>query len=416
MENNWNEYYLDEVYEFSSGLSKKREEFGFGFDFLSFKDVFNNYFIPNNLTELVNSNEKEREKYSVKRGDVFLTRTSETLNELGMSCVALRDYNNATFNGFTKRLRPNGKVDILPEYIGFYFRSKMFRNQVTSMASMTTRASLNNEMLARLKIVLPPIQIQKKIAYILKSIDNKINSNDEINSLLLDIMRNIYKEWFINYEPFMKKEKVISELGEIPNGWKVGTIGEYARVRSGYAFKSKWWTDEGIGVVKIKDINGNSVEIDSLSNVADEYVLKAKEFEVSSGDLLIAMTGATVGKVGVIPKNDKRIFVNQRVGKFFLGENPIEKVPFLFFTLSEKRVSSIIVSKAEGSAQPNISASEIENIPIVIPEKKVLNKFNFICMPMFEKYLNNLFDNYKLKDVRTLLLQELIEQKLKVIN
>ena len=78
----WKEYKLGEVYEFASGLSKSREEFGFGYDFVSYKDVMNNFFLPNKLTCLANTSDKERERCSVKRGDVFLTRTSETYDEL----------------------------------------------------------------------------------------------------------------------------------------------------------------------------------------------------------------------------------------------------------------------------------------------------------------------------------------------
>ena len=82
---------LEEIYDFSSGLSKSAEEFGFGFPFLSFKTIFNNYYIDFDLEDLVNSTDQEQKKHSVKRGDVFLTRTSETLDELAMSCVALKD-------------------------------------------------------------------------------------------------------------------------------------------------------------------------------------------------------------------------------------------------------------------------------------------------------------------------------------
>jgi type I restriction enzyme, S subunit len=75
----WQEVYLKDVYTISSGLSKPAEDFGSGFPFLSFKEVFNNYFVPKKLFELVESTEKERLQCSIKRGDVFLTRTSETV-------------------------------------------------------------------------------------------------------------------------------------------------------------------------------------------------------------------------------------------------------------------------------------------------------------------------------------------------
>lgn len=190
----WKEYNLDEVYDFASGLSKGAEEFGFGHGFLGFKDVFHNFFVPNELNSLVNSTEKEQQSCSIKRGDVFLTRTSETDEDLGMSCVALKDYPNATFNGFTKRLRPKGNVEILPEYAGFYFRSPKFRATVSGMSSITTRASLNNGMLAQLTISVPPIEEQKAIADTLFTIHLKIRLLTEQNNLLEKITDVFYTQ------------------------------------------------------------------------------------------------------------------------------------------------------------------------------------------------------------------------------
>jgi type I restriction enzyme S subunit len=81
---------LDEVFDFRSGLSKPRSAFGKGYPFLTFKDVFYNIFVPKELGDLVESSATDRANGDIKRGDVFLTRTSETQHELGMSCVALR--------------------------------------------------------------------------------------------------------------------------------------------------------------------------------------------------------------------------------------------------------------------------------------------------------------------------------------
>ena len=105
MSSNFKKYKIEELYDSSSGLSKSRSEFGFGHPFLTFKDVFDNYFVPDKLVSLANTTDKERVSCSIKIGDIFITRTSETQDELGMSAVALKDYPEATFNGFTKRLR-----------------------------------------------------------------------------------------------------------------------------------------------------------------------------------------------------------------------------------------------------------------------------------------------------------------------
>ena len=83
----WKEYKLGDIYEVHNGLSKGGKFFGSGYPFLSFSTIFNNWFVPNELSNLVQSTEKEQESYSIKEGDVFITRTSETSDELGMSCT-----------------------------------------------------------------------------------------------------------------------------------------------------------------------------------------------------------------------------------------------------------------------------------------------------------------------------------------
>jgi len=167
---NWESVKLGDLYEVHNGLSKGGKFFGSGYPFLTFSTVFNNYFLPEELTDFVQSTEKERESYSILRGDVFVTRTSETSDELGMSCVALKDYPNATYNGFTKRMRPITDR-VLPEYIGYYMRMPSFRGEFQAFSTMTTRASLKNEDLLSLEVKLPEIDKQKKIAEILSAYD-----------------------------------------------------------------------------------------------------------------------------------------------------------------------------------------------------------------------------------------------------
>jgi type I restriction enzyme S subunit len=239
----WKQVPLGELYDFSSGLSKPRSEFGFGNGFLSFKDVFYNYFTPPRLEQLVNSTEKEQQSCSIKCGDVFLTRTSETMEELAMSCVALRDYDRATFNGFTKRLRPKSGTQIIPEYAGYFFRSPSFRREVTAMSSLSTRASLNNEMLSRLTMAVPPPATQEKIGTVLKALDDKIELNRRMNATLESMARALFQSWFVDFDPVRAKldgrqpvgldmgtatlfpeHLEDSLLGKIPIGWQVATL------------------------------------------------------------------------------------------------------------------------------------------------------------------------------------------------
>jgi type I restriction enzyme S subunit len=204
MASDWQTLSLAEIYDFSSGLSKPRSEFGSGHPFLSFKDVFYNSAVPKQLTELVQSTEQERARCSVMRGDVFLTRTSETMDELGMSSVALADIPDATFNGFTKRLRPKREL-IVPGFARYFFRSSKFRAAVNSMSTMSTRASLNNEMLERLTITFPECAEQEAIAHILGTLDDKIELIRKMNETLEAMARALFKSWFVDFDPVRAK-------------------------------------------------------------------------------------------------------------------------------------------------------------------------------------------------------------------
>ena len=193
----WKKVKLGELYEVHNGLSKGRQFFGSGYPFLTFSNVFNNWFLPEKLDSLVQSSEKEREACSIKKGDVFITRTSETMNELGMSSVALRDYPNATYNGFTKRLRP---IDdsVVPEYIGYYLRSPKFRGKFMAFSSMTTRASLANGDLLNMEVELPEKSLQVSIASILHRYDSLIENYQKQITLLEEAAQRLYKEWFVD--------------------------------------------------------------------------------------------------------------------------------------------------------------------------------------------------------------------------
>ena len=227
----WKEYKLGDLYDVHNGLSKGGKFFGSGYPFLSFKTVFNNYFLPPVLPDLVQSDEKEQGGYDIKRGDVFVTRTSETPEELGMSSVALKDYPFATYNGFTKRLRPKNTSIIYPEFIGYYLRSTKFRAIFYGLASsMSTRASLANGDLLGMKVFLPTFSTQEKIASILKSLDDKIEVNRRINENLEQQAQALFKSWFVDFEPFKNGEFVESELGMIPKGWRVAKFGDFIKV------------------------------------------------------------------------------------------------------------------------------------------------------------------------------------------
>ena len=275
---------------------------------------------------------------------------------------------------------------------------------------------MTQDIIGNFNIKLPSLKIQQHIASILKSLDDKIEVNRKINENLEQQAQALFKSWFVDFEPFKNGEFVESELGMIPKGWRVGTLGEYCKVRSGFAFKSTWWTNEGVPVIKIKNITDNgNLEMLDCSFVSKEHAALAKEFQTIEGDLLIAMTGATIGKFCIVHDNSKYC-VNQRVGKFFLGDEPFKKLPFIFLNLKQSSVHDEIINRGQGSAQPNISGGDIETLKVVIAPDVVISNFNVMLYPSFKKMISNQQESRRLAELRDTLLPKLMSGELKVCD
>ena len=173
---NLKEYRFDELYQMDSGISTTKDQAGHGAPFVSFRDIYNNPILPDILTEKMDTSEEEQKRYSVKKGDIFLTRTSEVLDELAMSSVAVKDYPKATFSGFAKRLRPIQDNITYDKFMAFYLRSIYFRKVINAKAIMTLRASFNEQIFSYIKLLLPDYQIQVKIGDFFYKIECKIRN------------------------------------------------------------------------------------------------------------------------------------------------------------------------------------------------------------------------------------------------
>lgn len=404
----WKTFKLIELYDISSGLSKSADEFGFGFPFLSFSTVFKNYFIPEELHQLVNSSKKEQTTCSIHKGDVFLTRTSEVIEELGMSCVALKDYPNATFNGFTKRLRPKNSKEVEPLFIGYYLRNIQFRAEISAYSTLTTRASLNNGIIEKLKITLPPLAIQQKIASILSSYDELIENNKQRIKLLEEMAEEIYKEWFVRLRfPGYETTKIIDGL---PKGWEKKPIEGLVNIISGYAFKTESFDSEGIyKLVTIKNVQDGFFVTQTTDyiyelpkNLKDDCKLKDK-------DIILSLTG-NIGRICMV--YGENYLLNQRVAKLKpIQENYFEFV-YLMFRSSFLRTT--LENLSNGAAQQNLSPIEMGKLEFHFPSTEVINKFSEVTKSFFDEIITLNKKNQLLQETRDLLLPRLISGRLNV--
>lgn len=269
---------------------------------------------------------------------------------------------------------------------------------------------MTQDILGGLPIRIPQgIEDQFRISSILSSLDRKIELNNKINAQLEEMAQALFKEWFVDFGPFKDGKFVESELGLIPEGWRVGTLSEYCKVKSGFAFKSSWWTDFGCPVIKIKNItDSGNLDMTDCSFVSEENTIKACDFKAQRGDLIIAMTGATIGKFNIVPRLDHVSFINQRVGKFFLGSNPLDRLPFVYCLLRHGNNREQIIGKGQGSAQPNISGTDIESLSVLLPPEETICLFNEKHKPLFDNILTNQEENRNLSQLRDTLLPKLM--------
>lgn len=401
----WEEKTLDELYDVYNGLSKPSKYFGEGYPFLSFSAVFNNYFVPKKLSDLVQTTDIEQKKYSILRGDVFITRTSETINELGMSCVALDDYPYATFNGFTKRMRPKNQEIVLPEYIGYFMRTNAFRNKFNAFSTMTTRASLRNEELLGLKVLLPSMETQKRIADILSAYDNLIENNQKQIKLLEEMAQRLYKEWFVDLRfPNYENTEIVDG---VPKGWKVDKLGHYVIVNS-----------ENLS----SNYNGDYIDYVDIGSVSQGRILKKTKYalrEAPGRAKRIAHDGDTIW--GMVRPNLKAFSLvlsptaNEIYSTGFAIVTP-KSIPYTFLHcfLTQDSFIGYLVNCTNGAAYPAVKPIHFEESNILIPNNIVLNEFHEKTDSIFRKIHQIDLQINLLQQARDRLLPKLMNRELEV--
>lgn len=401
----WEKVKLGELYEVHNGLSKAGKFFGEGYPFLTFSTVFNNYFIPKQITDLVQSTEKEQESYSIRRGDVFVTRTSETSDELGMSCVALKDYPMATYNGFTKRMRPITNR-VFPEYIGYYMRLPSFRGEFRAFSTMTTRASLRNEDLLGLEVKLPSIEIQKQIAGILSAYDDLIENNQKQIKLLEEATQRLYKEWFVDLRfPGHENTKIVDG---VPEGWNICPFSSKVDIMSGGTPKTSIpdYYNGRIPFYTPKDSDGAFFAYKTQMNIT-EGGLKNCNSRLYPPKTVIITARGTVGKTTILAVP---MAMNQSCYALKMKEN--DAPYYLFFALNNE--IKALQTMANGGVFNTIIGKTFDSINIQIPKDPLIYGFEKTVRPFMEQIKNKLQANSKLVEARDRLLPELMSGEVKV--
>ena len=332
--------------------------------------------------------------YKVIRKEQFACSLMQVSRD-GKMPVAMFEEDEAIMSPAYPMFEVIDKTVLMPQYLMMWFSRSEFDREASYYAVGGVRGSLTWEDFCNMRLPIPSITRQREIVLQYETLTNRIRLNEQMIQNLEASAQALYRKTFVDN---IDKEN-------LPEGWRIGTIGEYSKVNSGYAFPSNWWRSNGIPVIKIGDITNNTIDEKGCDCVDENKFEYAKKNVANKGDIVIAMTGATLGKIAIVPKN--RLLVNQRVGLFELGEIPIERAPFLYWLLQQDEIQKEIVTVGGDSAQANVSNADIERIEISLATKDSIKSFNSNAGILLKQIMIKNEEISKLTELQSLLLAKM---------
>lgn len=255
----------------------------------------------------------------------------------------------------------------------FYYYLKFATGGFLGALNGSVMVHITKSSMEKMIIRIPKkLEDQRRIASILSSLDRKIELNNKINADLEEMAQAIFKNWFVDFEPFKDGKFVDSKLGMIPEGWKVGTIGDIVEFQNGFTFSSKDFSENGeYKIITIKSVQDGCLVTEGSSKVT-EYPTKMPAYcKLESGDILLSLTG-NVGRCCLVTETN--LLLNQRVAKIKAKECYDNSFSYALFRLKETK--ELLISISRGTAQANLSPVEASKLPMVIPSEDARKSFS----------------------------------------
>ncbi|WP_339004183.1 restriction endonuclease subunit S [Fusobacterium polymorphum] len=366
---------IGDLFEFKNGINKDKSSFGKGTPIINYVNVYKkNKIYFEDLKGLVEASNDELVRYGVKRGDVFFTRTSETIEEIGYTSVLLEDIENCVFSGFLLRARPITDL-LLPEYCAYCFSTSNIRNAIIKKSTYTTRALTNGTSLSQIEIPLPSLEVQKRIVEVLDNFEKICNDLNiglpteiEARQKQYEFYRNFLLTFKIkNYTlPKTRQDKTrqdIIKLFMYIFGYINIELGEILRIKNGSDYKKF-----NIGNVPVYGSGG-------IINYIDTYIYDKES-------VLIPRKGS--------------------IGNLFYVDKPFWTVDTIFYTVIDKEVvipkyvyyylSKVNLEKLNtAGGVPSLTQTVLNKILISLPSLEeqqrivdILDRFDKLCNDISE--------------------------------
>lgn len=295
------------------------------------------------------------------------------------------------------------------DYLYYNIFSKKFIDYVNSIHTGSAIPHISQKQIEDYKILLPNLETQRRIASILSSLDRKIELNNKINADLEEMAQAIFKNWFVDFEPFKDGKFVDSELGMIPEGWKVGCLGDMGNIVCGKTpskANSNYYGGD-IPFIKIPDMHGNVFVESSEDRLTELGSLSQIKKLIPPSSLMVSCI-ATVGLVSI---NTKPSHTNQQINTVI----PHNKSALFYLYQYIKNNEELLKNMGRGGTTTlNVNTKSFSNIRLLIPSEIALEQFHRVVEGLFKKIELNLHESRTLSLLRDTLLPRLMSGEIEV--
>lgn len=421
---NWKPQKLGEIADVKlSNVDKKTSENEREVRLCNYTDVYKNSFIDSLKAVnfmVASCNENEFEKFILKKGQVAITKDSEKRDDIGIATYISEDFEDVVLGYHLSLITP--EVDKLNgKFLYYWFNSKQAKNYFENNAGGSgQRCTLPIDIIKSIKINLPNLETQQKIAAVLSALDDKIELNNQINTELEAMAKTLYDYWFVQFDfPDENGQPYKSSGGkmvfngtlkrEIPVGWEVKSLEDVCEIINGYAFKSEWYQDSGKKIIRTKNFDNGYITLNDLVYLSESKAKEFKKYELQNFDFLMVMVGASTGKYCTVNSNILPALQNQNMWRF----KSIDKNQFFINALLQNVILEL-ENTTNGSARGFFQKGTFLEKQICYPSGEILNQFKEIISPIYFNIDNNLKQNQELAQLRDWLLPMLMNGQVRV--
>ncbi|WP_334352779.1 restriction endonuclease subunit S [Companilactobacillus sp. HBUAS56257] len=373
----WEQHKLGEFYDFKNGLNKEKAFFGSGVPIVNFVDVFHNRILmPDMLMGRVTLTEKEIKNHEVKQGDIFFTRTSETINEIGYPSVMLGVPDCTVFSGFVLRGRAIGDDPLNNLFKSYIFFTEHFRKEMIKKSSMTTRALTSGTALKEMNIKFPALENEQiSIGTLFKHLDVIIALQQQQLDLYTKLKKGLLQKLF------PKDGEKVPEIRftDFHDDWKQQYLSNlttmHARIGWQNLRTSEFLNEGKYVLITGTDFKDGNIDYSNIHFVSKERFDQDKKIQVQNGSILITKDG-TLGKVAYVQGLSAPATLNAGVFNVIIRKNINVNSKYLFHYLSAPFLLKFASTHSTGGTIKHLNQNVLTKFPIPISSLNEQNKIS----------------------------------------